>query len=112
MLMRTPKTTTHPGRFQSRPVPTLGARRSQAQLAADWIRDMMVAPPTAVAARRFGTTPYLVKRELGTKPTIDAQLAVMSATERNQFIDRNFSEDELWTHLSRITDRNITVLAT
>jgi hypothetical protein len=103
MLMKTPEPAVHPRQSRSRPASTLYVRRSQAQRAADWIRGRMIDPPTTAAARRFGTSAHLIRRELETKPAIDAVWAVMTSADRDRFVEDHLCD--LWDRFDRATTK-------
>jgi hypothetical protein len=101
MLMKTPEPAVLPRQSRSRPTSTLFIRRSQASRAADWIRARVIEPPTAAAARRFGTSEHLIRRELEAKPAIDAVWAAMTAADRDRFVVEHLHD--LWDRIDRAT---------
>jgi hypothetical protein len=118
MFIRTlPKPAVHPRRAT---VPsssitgnaiTKGRRNKyeRARLAARWHRgDLEIIPTTAMAARTFDTTEYLVKVALtftppaSTASVIDRVWARLTPQERDAFVNNHIND--LWIRFERVTE--------
>ena len=124
MLMKTPTTqAVHPDQASQDPVRCITGskvmkgyrhdKHTRADLAADWKSGVLAIRPTiAMAARAFGTSPYLVKRVLEQRghlpkrpkvPAIEAAWSKTTRVELEAFILRHF--DALYRLLDRATTK-------